>query len=316
MMSKNLPYWGESPQPGKTYYLMKLVCDIFGIIDHSTSKSYTYTCDEVAAGAKSTDHTISFFDHFVNTYVDSWVRKLTICLDNAQICKNRYLLAWASEVVKRGQFDSIRFFYMTVGHTKFKPDKLFASIAKTFYDRDVFCIEMLHDVAELYSVTHTFISSNIFQWRASLERKYSSISGITCLRDFIVTKERVQHRRTCYMGSFEAVVLMKDGVDDCACSPGSYQSCPATLTPEKLKQLAEQHDKFIKADVAGCVRPTFLPLPLQDAQVSRSKRHYPHCNGTGHVQAGKNDYLAKYCPVANVKRSNPVIMFYFLSFLC
>lgn len=44
---------------------------------------------------------------------------------------------------------------MEVGHTKFKPDKLFASIAKTFYDRDVFCIEMLQAICELYSVTHT-----------------------------------------------------------------------------------------------------------------------------------------------------------------
>ena len=35
MMSKNLPFWGESPQPAKTYYQMKLVCDVFGIIDHS-----------------------------------------------------------------------------------------------------------------------------------------------------------------------------------------------------------------------------------------------------------------------------------------
>ena len=80
--------------------------------------------------------------------------------------------------MKRGQVDSIRFCYMTVDHTKFKPDKLFASIAKTFYDRDVFCIEMLRDVAELYSVTHTFTSSTIFQWRASFESKYSSILGI------------------------------------------------------------------------------------------------------------------------------------------
>ena len=35
MMSKNLPFWGESPQPAKTYYQMKLVCDVFGIVNHS-----------------------------------------------------------------------------------------------------------------------------------------------------------------------------------------------------------------------------------------------------------------------------------------
>ena len=41
MMGKNLPYWGESAQPSKTYYMMKLVCDVFGIVDHSSNKRYT-----------------------------------------------------------------------------------------------------------------------------------------------------------------------------------------------------------------------------------------------------------------------------------
>ena len=51
---------------------------------------------------------------------------------------------------------------MEVGHTKFKPDKLFASIAKTFYDRDVFCIEMLQAICELYPVL--LICACIFFW--------------------------------------------------------------------------------------------------------------------------------------------------------
>ena len=59
MMGKNLPHWGESAQPSKTYYMMKLVCDIFGVIDHSSGKRYAYLCDERAAGPKSTDHTPS-----------------------------------------------------------------------------------------------------------------------------------------------------------------------------------------------------------------------------------------------------------------
>ena len=70
MMGKNLPYWGESAQPSKTYYMMKLVCDVFGIVDHGSNKQYAYLCDEVATGSKSTDHTIIFFEHFTQTYVD------------------------------------------------------------------------------------------------------------------------------------------------------------------------------------------------------------------------------------------------------
>ena len=63
MMGKNLPHWGASAQPSKTYYMMKLVCDVFGIVDHSSGKKYVYVCDETAAGPKSTDHTLTFFNH-------------------------------------------------------------------------------------------------------------------------------------------------------------------------------------------------------------------------------------------------------------
>ena len=37
-MSKLVPSWGMSPQPGSTYYLQKLSHDIFGIDDYSTKK--------------------------------------------------------------------------------------------------------------------------------------------------------------------------------------------------------------------------------------------------------------------------------------
>ena len=109
-MSKNLPFWGESPQPEKTYYQMKLV---FGIVDHSKEdreSNYTYLCDELAAGSKTSEHTISFFQHFIDNHIDSWVRNITFCLDNARVCKNKYLIAWANKLVDQGRFESIRFF--------------------------------------------------------------------------------------------------------------------------------------------------------------------------------------------------------------
>lgn len=207
MMGKNLPFWGESPQPAKTYYQMKLVHDLFGIIDHSkkgTECNFLYICDELAAGSKTADHTISFFQHFVDLHVDAWVKNITFCLDNARICKNRYLLAWANELVQRGRFDSVRFFYMVVGHTKFQPDRLFSSVAQTFYKRDVFCIEMLDAIAKLYSTSYIFKSDQIFQWRFTLERKYLALPGITDLHDFTISKavdSGVQHRQACYSGS-------------------------------------------------------------------------------------------------------------------
>lgn len=107
MMGKNLPHWGESAQPSKTYYMMKLVCDVFGIIDHASNKRYTYLCGECAAGSKSTDHTLAFFHHFIQMYIDKWVRHITLCLDNTRICKNQYLVAWAVELLEKKRFDSV-----------------------------------------------------------------------------------------------------------------------------------------------------------------------------------------------------------------
>ena len=56
------------------------------------------------------------------------------------------------------------------------------------------------------------------QWLA-----YSSFAGITSLRDFVVTKEAVQHRCVCYTGAFDSTFLMKSGVNDSARPPDSAQ---------------------------------------------------------------------------------------------
>ena len=79
MMSKNLPYWGESPQPAKTYYQMKLVCDVFGIVDHSQQKSYTYLCDELALGLRTvTILSLSFNTSLIPTLIAGFAISLSV----------------------------------------------------------------------------------------------------------------------------------------------------------------------------------------------------------------------------------------------
>ena len=313
MMSKNLPFWGESPQPAKTYYQMKLVCDIFGIVDHSKhgkENNITYLCDELAAGSKNSDHTISFFQHFVDTHIDVWVRNITFCLDNARVCKNKYLLAWANELVCQGRFDRIRFFYLVVGHTKFEPDRLFASIAKTFYKRDVFCIEMLKAIAELYSTSYVFSSRQIMQWRSVLEEKYNAVQGITELHDFNISasSSTLKCRNNCYSGSYKTISQKKlQSISD-FCNPPSHEL--KSLKDEKLQQLLEQHDRYIKADVDGYIRPSFLHIPQNNstnsaaaaAPTKNKKRCCTLCDGSGHIQQGKKRHFSeKYCPKATKK---------------
>lgn len=45
-MQKLVPYWGQSPQPGSTYYLQKLNHDTLGIVNHLTGASHVYLFDE------------------------------------------------------------------------------------------------------------------------------------------------------------------------------------------------------------------------------------------------------------------------------
>jgi len=45
-MSKLVPNWGQSPQPGSTYYLQKLSHYVFGIVNHATNKMTIYLLDE------------------------------------------------------------------------------------------------------------------------------------------------------------------------------------------------------------------------------------------------------------------------------
>lgn len=63
-MSKLIPSWGYSPQPGSTYYLQKLSHDILGIVNHSDNSSAIYIFDEHAA-PKNTDHTISYITDYL-----------------------------------------------------------------------------------------------------------------------------------------------------------------------------------------------------------------------------------------------------------
>ena len=58
-MAKLVPYWGQTAQPGSTYYLQKQSHDVFGIVDHSCGTSTVYLFDEHIE-AKNTDHTVSY----------------------------------------------------------------------------------------------------------------------------------------------------------------------------------------------------------------------------------------------------------------
>ncbi len=241
----------------------------------------------------------------------------TLCLDNARICKNQYLVAWAVELVEKKRFDSVRFIYLTVGHTKFAPDILFSAIAKTFCNSDVFCIEMLHCIAQQYATSLVFTSRLMQHWKAALQKKYTAIPGITEMRDIMVSKKsgkvNVAYRRICFDGEYTVLHSYKYNIKQPLPELSLYE--PVRLSADKVRQLSEQHRRYIKQDVPHYAFPSFLQQ-TQDSTVASSVRSdtqqkkrrqcsYPGCNGSGNVNPARKRHLSeKNCPLAAKKPRN------------
>ena len=205
-MGKLVPYWGESPQPGSTYYYQKLNHDVFGIVNHATNKSAVYLFDE-RIGPKNTDHTVSYLTHYLAGLPD-FVRRLHLFLDNASSTnKNCFTMAWAMEMIQQAKLDFIRVSFMIPGHTKFAPDLLFSKISKTYNKSDVFTTEELKNIIFPYAEVIVDDGSVVSDWRNKLS-KYSKFPGIRSLHDFLFVKNSAtgkvvsKVRKLCYTGSY------------------------------------------------------------------------------------------------------------------
>ena len=61
--AKLIPFWGESEQPGSTYYLQKVSIEVFGISDHRNNTGHIDLFEEQLT-PKNTDHTLSFLTKY------------------------------------------------------------------------------------------------------------------------------------------------------------------------------------------------------------------------------------------------------------
>ena len=258
-MSKLIPFWGLSPQPGSTYYLQKLSHDVFGIVNHADNASAIYIFDE-RMGPKNTDHTVSYLSDYLcqSEKVPRWIQRLHIFLDNAgSTNKNFYLLGWANEMVQLGKFDFIRMSFLIAGHTKFAPDLLFSKVAQSFARSDVFNTAELAEIAGQYAFVVTDDGEKVKTWRDSLV-KYSTLQGIRELHDFLFARNpgsdvRLRARPLCYTGAIQDTTFhVKRGyrLHDSAIPTESYKSTGLTreLSETKVSHLRQMSANFIPAD--------------------------------------------------------------------
>ncbi len=207
-MSKLVPYWGLSAQPGSTYYLQKLNHDVFGIVNHGSNLSTGYLFDE-RVGPKNTDHTVSHLTDYIS-HLPAWIRRIHLFLDNTRSTnKNFYMMGWAYEMVQQKKVDFLRISFLIAGHTKFTPDLLFSKVVQTYNRNDVFNTEELKEVISPYAEVIIDEGEIVHDWRSPLSEKFSKLPGIRSLHDFIYVRHPItssvvaRTRELCSSGLFQ-----------------------------------------------------------------------------------------------------------------
>lgn len=309
--SKLIPSWGKSEQPGMTYYLQKVSHDIFGIVDHRNDKGLLYIFDE-RIGPKNTDHTLSFLSHYwkIKSEEHPWIQRLAIFLDNATSTnKNRYLFGWAMEMVRTGIIRHLHISFMIAGHTKFAPDRLFATIGSAFKTADIFNINELQLLCAPTAQTFIEDGLNVLCWRDSLGQKYSDLPGVRKYHDFLFVQSHtgdvvMKVREQCYTGAWTDSPLRLLDSTAIGTPLTNYKEVKYhPIKEDKMANMITMYDKFVSPDR----RPEYLPpfhssLLHRDTQTAsstmqagtttpessttrsrkRSKCSVPGCNGTGH----------------------------------
>jgi hypothetical protein len=216
--SKLTPHWGFSAQPSETYYLRKLSHNIFGIVDHTLFKNAVYVLDEQVSGTKNADTTISLVDHYIHQNLPSWARHLCLFMDNGATNKNQFIIQWATELVERCDYDSIRMCFFVPGHGKSDADRLFSQISHAFNNNDVFVTDhLLSLIRDTIAPTGTCIRASnrdIVNWKNLLVTKYTSLKDIKSYRDFWIKRNAkgkvvVYCKRCCYTGDYIHKFLLK-----------------------------------------------------------------------------------------------------------
>ena len=269
-MSKLIPYWGYSAQPGSTYYLQKLSHDIFGIVNHAWKSSTIYLFDE-RSGPKNTDHTISFLTDYLKK-LPTWIRRVHIFLDNTSSTnKNCFMMSWAYEMLQQKKVDFLRLSFLIAGHTKFAPDLLFSQIAQSYNHSDVFTTEELKGIISPYAEVIIDDGSIVCNWRDVLTRKYSKVDGIRALHDFIFVTNSITStvlakvRKLCYAGPFQQSPshvlrgrnLEESVIPNLATNNYCVLRLTKPLTETKFRHLKQMYKDFIPSDK----HPNFLDLP-------------------------------------------------------
>ena len=164
----------------------------------------------------------------------------------------------AMEIVQQNLLSFFRISFMVVGHTKFDPDRLFSNIAKAFNRADTFNISQLAELISQYADVTVDDGKIVRAWHSLLPDKYSNLSGIRGLHDFLVVKHPttgitlMKVRKFCYEGIFENSTMKKNSrecVLPTTCHSYKYLNKVRVLSGAKLKDLHCMFSLYISRDM-------------------------------------------------------------------
>ena len=190
-------------------------------------------------------------------------------MDNTCVTnKNWYTMAWALEMVVQKRLDLVRISFLIAGHTKSSPDLVFAKLAQTYNQSDVFCTEDLKQVIAPHAEVVIDGGEIVHDRRANLT-KYSKLPGIRSLHDFVFAvsastgKLVCKVRKLCHTGSYEdASIRVQAGQSESENvipnATHNYSSLNKLrqLSDTKLSDLRQMSTSFIPRDR----HLPFLPL--------------------------------------------------------
>ena len=102
--------------------------------------------------------------------------------------ENKYLFAWAMEMVSKGTISHVHICFTLAGHTKLGPDRPFATIGNAYKSADVFTSDELWALCAQSAESIIETGDQVLVWRDTLGVKYSDLPGVRKLHDFLIVK--------------------------------------------------------------------------------------------------------------------------------
>ena len=104
--------------------------------------------------------------------------------------------------------DSIHIAFMVAGHTKFDPDRMFSAIANGYNRSDIFNIDELQALCQLYTTAEVSDGSNVFPWREFIKEKTTDFSGTHKYHGYLTSADHrgavvMKVREHCHKGEFK-----------------------------------------------------------------------------------------------------------------